>query len=43
VTRVLLLNQLLENADILGIGDLDSEDLFFVFIEKQAVEHEYWH
>lgn len=27
MTSFLLLNQLLENADIVGLGDLDGEDL----------------
>ena len=39
----LRLDNLLENADILGIRDLDSEDFFFVFVEKQAVDLEYRH
>jgi len=44
VTSFLFLNQLLKNADILGLKDLHSEDLaFWVFIEKQAVECECRH
>jgi hypothetical protein len=44
VRSFLLLNLLLENADIVGLGDPDSEDLaFWVFIEKQAVECECRH
>jgi hypothetical protein len=35
MTSFLRLDQLLENADILGIGNLDSEDFFFVSVEKQ--------
>ena len=40
----LRLNQLFENADILGLGYLDSEELpFWIVIEKQTVERECRH
>ena len=40
----LLLNLLLENADIVGLGDIgDSEDFCWSVIEKQAVERERRH
>jgi hypothetical protein len=41
VRSFLRLDQLLEKADILGLGNLDSEDVSFVFIDKQAVEREH--
>jgi hypothetical protein len=44
LTSFLLLNQLLENADIFRRRDFNSEDLsFWIIIEKQAVEREYRH
>ena len=39
VWSFLLLDLLLENADLFGLGNLDSEELsFWIIIEKQAVE-----
>ena len=40
----LLLNHLLENADIFGLGYFDSEDLsFWIIIKKQAIQRECQH
>jgi len=40
VTSFLLLNHLLENADIFCLRNFNSEELFWIIIEKQAVERE---
>ena len=41
---ILCLDLLLENADIVGLGDIgDSEDFCWSVIEKQAVERECRH
>ena len=37
---LLLLYQLLEDADIFSLGDFDSEDLLQVITENKAVERE---
>jgi len=43
VRRVLLLDQLLEDADVVGLWDFHSEDFRRIIIEKQAVERECRH